>query len=130
MSRSRLAHLPAPRHPFRRQRWHTVLGRSHAGIYDLDATQLPPLPSANDEARAVATTLGAAHSTILLGDAATEQELKSQPLNDYGVLHFAAHGIVSTKFPARSALLLRPSGPRMAWFKHGRFWSGVLPRSW
>jgi tetratricopeptide (TPR) repeat protein len=50
------------------------------GVYDLDATQLPPLPSANDEARAVAATLGAVHSTILLGDAATEQALKGQSL--------------------------------------------------
>ena len=49
-------------------------------------------------------------STILLGDSATELELKSQPLHDYRVLHFAAHGIVSTKFPARSALVLRPGG--------------------
>jgi CHAT domain-containing protein len=31
-------------------------------------------------------------------------------LNAYAVLHFAAHGIVSTKFPARSALFLQPSG--------------------
>ena len=29
---------------------------------------------------------------------------------DYRVLHLAAHGIMSTKFPARSALVLRPSG--------------------
>ena len=87
-----------------------AFGTVARGIYDLDATQLAPLPSANDEARAVATTLGAAQSTVLLGDSATEQELKNQPLNEYDVLHFAAHGIVSTKFPARSALILRPSG--------------------
>jgi CHAT domain-containing protein len=80
------------------------------GVYDLDATQLPPLPSANDEARAVVTTLGQAQSTILLDESATEQQLKRQALSDYGVLHFAAHGIVSTKFPARSALLLHPAG--------------------
>ena len=87
-----------------------AFGTIARGVYDLDASLLPPLPSANDEARAVATTLGAAQSTVLLGDSATEQELKNQPLNDYSVLHFAVHGIVSTKFPARSALLLRPSG--------------------
>jgi CHAT domain-containing protein len=87
-----------------------AFGTVARGVYDLDGTQLPPLPSANDEARTVAATLGAARSTILIGEAATEQALKSQALNDYSVLHFAAHGIVSTKFPARSALLLRPSG--------------------
>jgi CHAT domain-containing protein len=80
------------------------------GVYDLAATQLPPLPSANDEARTVVTTLGQAQSTILLDESATEQHLKRQALSDYSVLHFAAHGIVSTKFPARSALFLRPAG--------------------
>ena len=89
----------------------SALGGVARGIYDLDATQLPPLPSANDEARAVVTTLGATRSTLLIGDSATEHELKRHPLNQYSVLHFAAHGIVSTKYPARSALVLRPAGP-------------------
>ena len=40
---------------------------------------------------------------------ATEAAVKAQPLGDYRVLHLAAHGIVSTKVPARSALVLRPS---------------------
>ena len=34
---------------------------------------------------------------------------KNSP-SDYRILHVAAHGLVSTKVPARSALLLRPSG--------------------
>lgn len=89
----------------------TAPGSVARGIYDVDATQLRPLPSAKDEARAVVTTLGASRSTLLIGDSATEQELKRHPLNEYGVLHFAAHGIVSTKYPARSALVLRPAGP-------------------
>jgi CHAT domain-containing protein len=79
------------------------------GVYDLEATQLPALPSANDEARSVGAAFGTT-STVLLGDLATELELKRQPLHDYNVLHFALHGIVSTKFPSRSALVLRPGG--------------------
>ena len=79
------------------------------GVYDLEATQLPALPSANDEARSVGAAFGPT-STVLLGDSATELELKKQPLQDYRVIHFAVHGIVSTKFPARSALVLRPGG--------------------
>jgi CHAT domain-containing protein len=78
-------------------------------IFDLDGTQLRPLPSANDEARAVASALGDS-ATLLIGDAATEQAVKQQPLGDYRVLHFAVHGVTSTKFPARSALLLHPGG--------------------
>lgn len=75
--------------------------------YDLDGAQLRPLPSANDEARAVAAALGAS-TTVLLGDSATEAAIKRLPLDEYGVVHFAVHGIPSTRFPARSALLLRP----------------------
>jgi CHAT domain-containing protein/predicted negative regulator of RcsB-dependent stress response len=79
-------------------------------VYDLDGTQLRPLPSANDEARAVAALLGAWGATVLLGDAATELALKQLPLDEYPVVHFAVHGIPSTRFPARSALLVRPGG--------------------
>ena len=87
-----------------------VAGTVARGVYDLDPTQLAPLPSANDEARAVGTTLGLSGSKVLLDDAATELEFKKQPLQDFRVLHFAAHGIVSTKSPARSALVLGAAG--------------------
>lgn len=49
-------------------------------------------------------------STLLTGGAATEQAVKQQPLHEFRVLHFAVHGVTSTKFPARSALLLHPAG--------------------
>jgi CHAT domain-containing protein len=62
------------------------------------------------EARSAASALGSNQSTVLLGESATELELKKQPLHDYRVMHFAVHGIVSTTFPARSALVLRPAG--------------------
>lgn len=84
-------------------------GSVSRSVFDLDGTQLRPLPSANNEARAVAAALGDS-TTLLIGDAATEQAVKQQPLGDYRVLHFAVHGVTSTKFPARSALLLHPGG--------------------
>jgi CHAT domain-containing protein len=80
------------------------------GIYDLDVTRLAPLPSAADEARAVGTLLDVSRSTILVGPTATEQAVKRMPLQEFDVLHFAAHGVLSTKVPSRSALLLRPGG--------------------
>jgi CHAT domain-containing protein len=86
------------------------VGSVPRGVYDLDLAQLPALPSANDEARSVGTALGSSTSTVLLGEAATELGVKNEPLQDYRVLHFAVHGILSTKSPVRSALLLRPSG--------------------
>lgn len=75
-------------------------------VYDLDASKLRPLPAADDEARSVQSLLGAPGTTVLLGASASEAVLKQQPLSDFHVLHFAAHGLLSTKFPARSALLL------------------------
>ena len=79
-------------------------------VFDLDPMQLRPLPSADDEARSIGTIFGDKNTTVLLGDAATESEVKRQPLQEFQVLHFAAHGLPSTKFPARAALLLRPGG--------------------
>jgi CHAT domain-containing protein len=87
----------------------TTVQTASRGVYDLDITKLRPLPSADDEARSVETILGADETTVLLGDAATEAELKRQPLHDFQVLHFAVHGIPSPKFPARAALLLKPA---------------------
>jgi CHAT domain-containing protein len=78
-------------------------------VYDFDGSQLRPLPSANDEARAVVTILGGT-ATALVGDAATESAIKQQPLGDYDVLHFAVHGIPSARYPARAALLVRGGG--------------------
>lgn len=78
-------------------------------VFDLDGAQLRPLPSANDEARAVAAALGDT-STLLLGDAATESAIKQLPLQQYRVVHFAVHGVPSSKFPAQAALLVRPGG--------------------
>lgn len=80
------------------------------GVYDLDPGQLRPLPSADDEARSVASILGSTNATVLLGERATEAELKRLPLREFQVLHFAVHGIPSTKFPARAALLMHPGG--------------------
>jgi hypothetical protein len=80
------------------------------GVYDLDVSKLQPLPSANDEARSVAAALGEGRSIVLLGESATELDLKRQPLHDFRVVHFAVHGLISTRVPARSALLLRPAG--------------------
>jgi CHAT domain-containing protein len=81
------------------------LGNINREIFDAGSSQLKPLPAANGEARMVAGMMGSA-SVMLLADAATESALKKQPLGQFRVLHFAVHGLVSTNFPDRSALLL------------------------
>jgi CHAT domain-containing protein/tetratricopeptide (TPR) repeat protein len=76
-------------------------------VFDFGQPQLPPLPAANSEARAIAGIFGG-KSVTLLGESATESALKKQPLGQFRVLHFAVHGLVSSKFPDRSALVLYP----------------------
>jgi CHAT domain-containing protein/tetratricopeptide (TPR) repeat protein len=82
-------------------------GKINREVFDFDQSRLRPLPAANGEARIVAGMLGG-ESVMLLGESATEGALKKQPLGDFRVLHFAVHGLVSAKFPDRSALLLYP----------------------
>jgi CHAT domain-containing protein/tetratricopeptide (TPR) repeat protein len=45
-------------------------------------------------------------STLLTDSSATEERLKSQPLDAYGVLHFAVHVAVDQNYPERSGLVL------------------------
>lgn len=84
-------------------------GPTTRGVYDLDLSKLPALPLAAEEARFVGAVFGGSTSTALVGPAATEGAFKQQPLADFRVVHLAAHGIVSTKMPVRSSLLLQAS---------------------
>lgn len=77
-------------------------------VHSVQLSALPPLPSAADEAKSVSGIIGKGEGTVLVGDAATEDAVKQQPLHDYRVLHFAVHGLPSTTFPTRAALLVRP----------------------
>jgi CHAT domain-containing protein len=45
-------------------------------------------------------------SVVLLGGDGGESAVKAQPLSTYRVLHFATHGLVSSRYPDRSALIL------------------------
>ena len=80
--------------------------RIQRGIYDLDKTELPPLPAAEEEAEAVVSIVGG-DSVVLKGTGATEFAFKKQPLSRFRILHFAVHGLVSTRYPDRSALVFR-----------------------
>ncbi len=84
------------------------VGSISRGVYDLEGGTLAPLPSADDEARAVVAALPSSRNVLLTGQHATESELKSIGLSRFRVIHFAAHGLVSTKYPERSAIVLHP----------------------
>ena len=75
------------------------------GVFDTQTSELSPLPAARREVEQVAQAMGSA-SVTLVGDKAQESAVKALPLDSYRVLHFAAHGLVSTRFPDRSALIL------------------------
>jgi CHAT domain-containing protein len=80
--------------------------RIQRGVYDLDGTELSPLPAAQEEAEAVGSIVGG-DSVVLKGAEATEFAFKKQPLSRFRILHFAVHGLVSTRYPDRSALVFR-----------------------
>jgi len=83
-------------------------GRIARGVYDVDGSNLPSLPAANAEAKMITGTLAYPGNRLLIGADATESTIKALPLRDFSIAHFAAHGLLSTAFPERSALALRP----------------------
>jgi CHAT domain-containing protein/tetratricopeptide (TPR) repeat protein len=75
------------------------------GVSDLRLSVLSRLPRTEEEARAV--TAAAGRGAVLLGgDQATEAKLKSEPLDQFRILHFATHGISDSEYPDRAALIL------------------------
>jgi CHAT domain-containing protein len=81
--------------------------RIKRGVLSLEGAVLPRLPSTAAEVDSVAR-LFPGEAVLLTGRAATEESLKSQrPFSRFQVLHFAVHGYADSKFPERSALVLR-----------------------
>jgi CHAT domain-containing protein len=72
--------------------------------------QLPPLPETADELRAVAKVLGASDTDLLLRERASEPVLRRAPLDNYKIIEFATHGLVSGELKglAEPALVLTP----------------------
>lgn len=81
------------------------------GLADIRAVrELAPLPDTADELRAIAKVLGATADAVNLREAASEARVKSVPLIDYRVIHFATHGLVAGDLSglAEPALVLTP----------------------
>jgi CHAT domain-containing protein/Tfp pilus assembly protein PilF len=76
---------------------------------DSEPEQTDSLKFSGREIRAISSLFKAAKVRTETGAKATEQELKSLPLNDFRILHFATHATIDDKNPARSYLLLSPS---------------------
>jgi CHAT domain-containing protein len=75
------------------------------GIYDLGGAHFEPLPGSRDEVLGASEVFGSG-SAVLLGREATEAAFKHEPLAKFRVLHLAVHGISSSKYPERAALVL------------------------
>ncbi|MGI9074119.1 MAG: CHAT domain-containing protein [Bryobacteraceae bacterium] len=82
-------------------------GEHLGAIFDGKLLGLPPLPFAAEEIGTAAQIFGA-KSVLLTGDQASEAALKAQPLQDFKIIHIAAHGVGSIMEPDRAALVLAP----------------------
>lgn len=81
----------------------------HAPEASTDAERPPALaviPASRTEVVSAARLLSEDSSVVLTGANATESALKKQPLEDFGVLHFAVHAFADPEFPARAALIV------------------------
>jgi CHAT domain-containing protein len=81
----------------------SVEGRGTLAVADPAVPDLPTLPSARAEAKAIG-------DVVLLGEAATEAALFARlaARKRWRALHFACHGLLDEKVPWRSALVLTP----------------------
>lgn len=88
---------------------------ARGGRVDVDAVRrLSPLPATKGELEALAASLGAPPSSLLLGTAATESAVKHADLSHTRVVAFATHGLIAGELGglAEPALVLTP--PRVA----------------
>ena len=85
----------------------------HAATRGLDSAfaSLNPLPFARDEVQSGARVAGTG-SVVLVDSAASESALKSQPLQDFKVIHLAMHGFGDVTDPDRAGLVLAPGDPK------------------
>ena len=84
-----------------------------------DFLQLGRLPYAEREGRVILDAVGG-DSELQSGEAATETAVKRALAARYRVVHFAAHALVDTAIPERSAVLLAPGGPSEDGLLQGR----------
>jgi CHAT domain-containing protein len=82
-----------------------------SGSVDASALRrLPSLPNAELELREIGSELGGKQQDILTGREADEANIKSMPLDQYSVIAFATHGLMSGDFAGLTepALVLSP----------------------
>jgi CHAT domain-containing protein len=75
-----------------------------------DTLQLEDIPDTAKELSAVAGEFSKLRSDVLLGDDATEEKFREEPLSNYNIIHFATHGLFNPdkSGQSESALVLTP----------------------
>jgi len=79
--------------------------RLERGFSDMFGVTLHDLPQTYEEVLSVNKILGS-DGVLLLGSRATETAFKSEPVDDFKIIHLAAHGFADTLFPERSGVVL------------------------
>ncbi len=75
-------------------------------VFLKDGFEISPLPHSRTEIRRVARCFPKREVDVLLNVQAKEETIKSIPLEEYRIIHFACHGFLDEKVPMRSALVL------------------------
>jgi CHAT domain-containing protein/tetratricopeptide (TPR) repeat protein len=74
-------------------------GVFHGALADVEAVRkLCPLPDTAHELKCVGRSLGALSERVITGRQATENAVKSAPLDHYRIVHFATHGLMASDF--------------------------------
>ena len=87
------------------------LNGKRSSLFNGQPLKLPPLPYAEQEVTAASEMLGE-KSVVLTGDRASEAAVKAEPLQDFKIIHIAAHGIGAVMEPDRAAFVLAPGNDR------------------
>jgi CHAT domain-containing protein len=85
---------------------------ARAGFADQESWKLGPLPESRREVEQIARLFGEDKVSLLLGDEASEQNVKvTGRFKDYRYVHFATHGLLNENRPPYSGLVLSLAGP-------------------
>ncbi|MDP2915919.1 MAG: CHAT domain-containing protein [Candidatus Aminicenantes bacterium] len=82
-------------------------------FYASTAFRFFPLKFSGTEVRRIAALFRPRRADVFLKGQASEKTLQSAPLDDYKIIHFAAHGLIDDQRPARSSIVLSldPAAP-------------------
>jgi CHAT domain-containing protein/Tfp pilus assembly protein PilF len=75
-------------------------------LYSEQGFRFPSLPFSKKEVLEIGKLFDKGERTVLVGGEASEEAIKTLPLNEYRLIHFACHGYLDERIPFRSSLVL------------------------